>query len=116
MHTEQLAEVTLIWKWARATERKQCRCVLLFVVYVGRETSANAAVDHATRSRDTARPRARALIFSDIGSIERYEMKRKRCHRCQSLGHLAWNCQEKNAMRSLHRGTRPSRLSPRIGG
>lgn len=30
-----------------------------------------------------------------IGSVELYEVKRKRCHRCQQVGHLAWSCQEK---------------------
>jgi len=29
-----------------------------------------------------------------IGSIEPYEPKRKRCHRCLDIGHLAWNCKE----------------------
>ena len=30
-----------------------------------------------------------------IGSVEAYRMERKRCHRCQKLGHLAWSCKEK---------------------
>lgn len=29
-----------------------------------------------------------------IGSVEPYESKRKRCHRCSKVGHLAWNCRE----------------------
>jgi len=37
------------------------------------------------------------LLFGQryIGSIEQYEMKRKRCFSCQSFGHLAWNCKGK---------------------
>jgi hypothetical protein len=36
------------------------------------------------------------LVFTQryIGSIEPYQIKKKRCHRCQSLGHLAWACKE----------------------
>ena len=30
-----------------------------------------------------------------IGSVEAYRMEKKRCHRCQKLGHLAWPCKEK---------------------
>jgi hypothetical protein len=30
-----------------------------------------------------------------IGSIEPYQVKKKRCHRCQRFGHLAWSCKEK---------------------
>ena len=30
-----------------------------------------------------------------IGSVEAYRMEKKRCHRCQKLGHLAWSCKEK---------------------
>ena len=29
-----------------------------------------------------------------IGSVEPYQMKKKRCHRCQGHGHLAWACKE----------------------
>lgn len=29
-----------------------------------------------------------------IGSVERCEIKRKRCFRCQRFGHLAWSCKE----------------------
>ena len=29
-----------------------------------------------------------------IGSVERREIKRKRCFRCQRFGHLAWSCKE----------------------
>jgi hypothetical protein len=29
-----------------------------------------------------------------IGSVERREMKKKRCFRCQRFGHLAWSCKE----------------------
>ncbi|KAJ5839473.1 uncharacterized protein N7525_004661 [Penicillium rubens] len=29
-----------------------------------------------------------------IGSVERYELKRKRCFRCQRFGHFAWSCKE----------------------
>ncbi|CRL28128.1 Zinc finger, CCHC-type [Penicillium camemberti] len=29
-----------------------------------------------------------------IGSIERREIKKKRCFRCQRFGHLAWSCKE----------------------
>lgn len=29
-----------------------------------------------------------------IGSVELYEVKKKRCHRCQQVGHLAWSCKE----------------------
>ena len=37
------------------------------------------------------------LLFSEryIGSIEPYQMKKKRCHRCLGRGHLAWSCKEK---------------------
>ena len=36
------------------------------------------------------------LVFRQryIGSIEPYQIKRKRCHRCQRFGHLAWSCKE----------------------
>ena len=30
-----------------------------------------------------------------IGSVDLYEVKKKRCHRCQQVGHLAWSCREK---------------------
>jgi hypothetical protein len=30
-----------------------------------------------------------------IGSIEHYQLKGKRCHRCQRFGHLAWSCKER---------------------
>lgn len=30
-----------------------------------------------------------------IGSVEPYQIKQKRCHRCQRFGHLARMCQEK---------------------
>lgn len=30
-----------------------------------------------------------------IGSIEAYQIKRKRCHCCQRQGHLAWSCKER---------------------
>jgi hypothetical protein len=30
-----------------------------------------------------------------IGSIEPYQIKKKRCHRCQASGHLAWTCKER---------------------
>ncbi|OJD23483.1 hypothetical protein ACJ73_05157 [Blastomyces percursus] len=30
-----------------------------------------------------------------IGSIEAYQIKKKRCHRCLTFGHLAWNCKER---------------------
>lgn len=30
-----------------------------------------------------------------IGSVELYQVKKKRCHRCQRVGHLAWSCREK---------------------
>jgi hypothetical protein len=29
-----------------------------------------------------------------IGSIEPYQVKKKRCRRCQALGHFAWSCKE----------------------
>lgn len=29
-----------------------------------------------------------------IGSVERCEIKKKRCFRCQRFGHLAWSCKE----------------------
>lgn len=29
-----------------------------------------------------------------IGSVERCELKRKRCFRCQRFGHFAWSCKE----------------------
>jgi hypothetical protein len=29
-----------------------------------------------------------------VGSIEAYERKKKRCYKCQAVGHLAWNCKE----------------------
>lgn len=29
-----------------------------------------------------------------IGSVEPYRIDRKRCHRCQQFGHLAWACKE----------------------
>jgi hypothetical protein len=29
-----------------------------------------------------------------IGSVERREIKKKRCFRCQRFGHLAWSCKE----------------------
>ena len=29
-----------------------------------------------------------------VGSIEPYEVKKKRCFKCQRPGHLAWNCKE----------------------
>ncbi|OJD11905.1 hypothetical protein AJ78_07411 [Emergomyces pasteurianus Ep9510] len=29
-----------------------------------------------------------------LGSVELYQIKKKRCHRCQTFGHLAWNCKE----------------------
>lgn len=35
-----------------------------------------------------------------IGSVELYQVKRKRCHRCQNFGHLAWSCKE--TMRCRH--------------
>jgi hypothetical protein len=35
-----------------------------------------------------------------IGSVEPYQMRKKRCHRCQAFGHLAWNCKE--ALRCGH--------------
>ena len=37
------------------------------------------------------------LIFGEryIGSVEHYQIKRKRCHRCQRFGHLAWSCKER---------------------
>ena len=36
------------------------------------------------------------LVFAQryIGSVERYQMKKKRCYRCQRFGHLAWACRE----------------------
>ena len=30
-----------------------------------------------------------------IGSVELYQIRKKRCHRCQQTGHLAWSCREK---------------------
>ena len=30
-----------------------------------------------------------------IGSVEPYQIKKKRCHRCQAFGHLAWSCKER---------------------
>jgi Spy/CpxP family protein refolding chaperone len=30
-----------------------------------------------------------------IGSVERREIKKKRCFRCQRFGHLAWSCKER---------------------
>jgi hypothetical protein len=30
-----------------------------------------------------------------IGSVERYQIKQKRCYRCQRFGHLAWSCHER---------------------
>ena len=35
-----------------------------------------------------------------IGSVEAYQVKKKRCHRCQGFGHLAWSCKE--TMRCRH--------------
>jgi ribosomal protein S10 len=37
------------------------------------------------------------LVFGQryIGSIEAYQLKKKRCHRCQRPGHLAWSCRER---------------------
>lgn len=35
-----------------------------------------------------------------IGSVEAYQVKKKRCHRCQGFGHLAWSCKE--AMKCRH--------------
>jgi uncharacterized protein YoxC len=35
-----------------------------------------------------------------IGSVEVYQLRRKRCHRCQKFGHLAWSCKE--TMRCRH--------------
>jgi hypothetical protein len=37
------------------------------------------------------------LVFGQrfVSSIEPYLSRRKRCFRCQGLGHLAWNCKEK---------------------
>ena len=37
------------------------------------------------------------LLFGQryIGSIQHYQMKKKRCHRCLGFGHLAWSCKEK---------------------
>ena len=29
-----------------------------------------------------------------ISSVEAYQVKKKRCHRCQAYGHLAWTCKE----------------------
>jgi hypothetical protein len=37
-----------------------------------------------------------------IGSVEAYQIKKKRCHRCQAFGHLAWSYKE--AMRCGHCG------------
>jgi hypothetical protein len=36
------------------------------------------------------------MLFGDeyIGSVEAYEVKRKRCYKCQALGHLARDCKE----------------------
>jgi hypothetical protein len=36
------------------------------------------------------------MIFSQQydGSVEAYQIKKKRCHRCQGHGHLAWSCKE----------------------
>ena len=34
-----------------------------------------------------------------IGSVEAYRVEKKRCHRCQSFGHLAWSCKEKRKCR-----------------
>jgi hypothetical protein len=36
------------------------------------------------------------LLFGQryVGSIEHYQIKRKRCHRCQRFDHLAWSCKE----------------------
>lgn len=30
-----------------------------------------------------------------IGSVEPYRVEKKRCRRCQGLGHLAWSCKER---------------------
>lgn len=30
-----------------------------------------------------------------IGSVEHYQIKQKRCYRCQRVGHLAWSCKER---------------------
>jgi hypothetical protein len=37
------------------------------------------------------------LVFGQryVGSIEHYQIKRKRCYRCQRFGHLAWSCKER---------------------
>jgi hypothetical protein len=35
-----------------------------------------------------------------IGSIEPYQIQKKRCHRCLTVGHLAWSCKE--AIRCKH--------------
>lgn len=37
------------------------------------------------------------LVFGQryIGSVEFHQMKRKRCHWCLGVGHLAWSCREK---------------------
>lgn len=29
-----------------------------------------------------------------VGSVEAYQVKKKRCHQCQGFGHLAWACKE----------------------
>jgi hypothetical protein len=45
---------------------------------------------------------ANGLLYGQryIGSVEVYQLKRKRCHRCQKFGHLAWSCKE--TMRCRH--------------
>jgi hypothetical protein len=37
------------------------------------------------------------MVFGQryVGSVEAYQIKKKRCHRCQGYGHLAWSCKER---------------------
>lgn len=40
---------------------------------------------------------AQGLVFGQrfVPTIEHYQSRRKRCFRCQGIGHIAWNCKEK---------------------
>ena len=60
---------------------------------LGRHASLGLWFDSATAAEWAVN---NGLVFGQtyVGSIERYQIKRKRCHRCQRYGHLAWACRE----------------------
>jgi ribosomal protein S10 len=60
----------------------------------GRSASLGVWFDTAEAAKWTI---DNGLVFGQryIGSIEAYQLKKKRCHRCQRPGHLAWSCREK---------------------